>query len=636
MAMPQSASGIQYHNKYGFMPRMDERSSLGRVFGNGVGNHGQTLIRRTPKEMATGIWSFDPRLMRFQDALASELDKELGVGLDDDDFCTNGVHAGWARLRCVAGYMSDPMSYTPADNGFYRESLGLSLGYTPDQRAIATEFWDIIFSRYKPAAIKVPKKSGGGARRYTPDTDWKRDFALFLYESPRFEAMLKCIEDDDWMTLANELEMVFMMYIQKREQIDTPGKPREVFDLQYALTNGREGRKFNANKHVEIDGVSWSEFSATRCRVIHAGPWVINCVLQIISTGHMQMMFEEFPSVFHVSTPDQITSIIDGNHISCGDVKEYDRSMSKDAIDVPHESAAKFWDPRLIKMSRLLYYSAYYAKPLSSKGTQGVFFKDFRRLDVDQVVGGNRSGHAWTSMIAKGNKCVDTLFVFHAMGLAVKGNVLTYLKSQGVINFINNGDDEVVYTPDAGLMFKYKQHRYGKKQDGHYHVDSEVGQGFSGLLLMYKDKENLIYNAVPKVHTSFEKIWINERGIGGVFRAFWPVGIIDRINNQELNPAGRAAWEVHNSLYRKMMAPHFGDFMSIVNTAFEKTKLDARTMQALTAADKDVLESPERIYYKYLESDITPAVYNQVTSKIEHRYFDHIIKSYYGGTINVH
>jgi len=480
-----------------------------------------------------------------------------------------------------------------------------------------------VFSEYVPSHIKVPKKSTSGPRRNTSDADWKRDFALFLYESSRFEEMLKCVEKSDWQTLANELEMLFMMYIQKRDQVDMPGKERIVFDLEYALSNGKKGKSFAADKSVNIDGREWDDFSATRARVIHAGPWVINCVLQIISSGHMLSLFERFPTVFHTSTADDIAKAINGNYVECGDVKEYDRSMSKHAVDTVHDVAERWWDPRIIKMSRLLYYSPYYSRPLDMEGGEGVFVGD-PRLMTEQVVCGNRSGHAWTSLVAKVNKCIDTLFVFDSMGLEVLGHELEYFQSKGAINFINNGDDEIVYTKSEELMKKYKKYRYDGKH-GHYVVESEVGQGFSGLLLR---REGLNYHPTPKIHTAFEKIYTPERSIGGHFRPYWPIGVLERINNQDQSPMGHVAWEIHNRLYHDLLAPHYGSFLSIVNSAMEKMSLQ---IDGLTAVDKDVLEDNDRIHYKYIESDISPEVYERVTSKIPFQFYQHIINSYYGG-----
>jgi len=625
--LPQTQASASYYAKYGYMRRMDARSDLGLVFGNGSGAHSKPLVSRERRELLTDVFSIDPRVMLFQREFTKQLGEQLTPELDSNGMCLNGVHAPWDRMKCVAGWMSTPMSYTPLDNAFYRKELKLTAGYDGVERRIANEFWDIIFSRYKLAHVKVPHKSTSGPRRNTSDATWKRDFALFLYEAPRFEAMLKCVEKDDWQTLANELEMAFMMYIQKRDQIDSVGKERWVFDLMYALTNGEQGEMVLADKSVTIDGRAWEDFSCTRARVIHAGPWVINCVLQIISSGHMQSMFELYPRVFHTSTPDQITAQINGCYFECGDVKEYDRSMSRDAIDVVHDSAERFWDARLVKMSRLLYYSPYYARPLDLNGREGTFVGDFR-LMKSQVVCGNRSGHAWTSLVAKGNKCVDTLIVFYRMGLPVLGKVLTYLKSEGAINFINNGDDEIVYTADKGLLDRYKSLRYSGTV-GHYHVDSEKGQGFSGLLLMFDDAEKLTYKPTPKVHTAFEKIYTPERSIGGNFRPYWPIGILERINNQDANPAGPLAWEIHNKLFHDMLAPHFGSFLSIVGNAMEKVKL--QFTDALTAADRDVLENEDRIHYKYLESDISPDIYKKITSKIDGVIYKHIPKTYYGG-----
>lgn len=610
------------------LPPFVKGGSLSPAFGNGVGNHKKPLITRMGKEVLPAVYSSDSRTLNFLRALSEQLNENLPVDLDKDGFTKTGIHASFDKLRTVSGWMMNPMSYALKDNAAYRKELGLTSGYTDRQRQIATNVWDLIFKNWKPAAVKITKKSSSGPRRFTTDHEWKRDFALYVYESANFEKILKMVDSEDWLTLANEFELLWMTYIQKREQVDTPGKPRQVFDYDYVSSSGKTGYSGPADKKVVIEGRPWDDFSCTRVRLIHAGPWAINCMLSVISSGVMQAMFVNFPTVFHINTGEQIKELVDGHYIYASDVTEYDRSMSKDAISVPHDVCEKYWDPRWVKMSRKLFSSCYYARPLELGGQVGHWVGDPREWN-DEFHMGNKSGHAWTSLIAKGNKVAETLFVFDAMGLNVLGNEETYLKGRGAINLVNNGDDELIYTKDAGLMSKFKELR-SVREVGHYKVDKEDGVGFSGMLMRLDEHLPLVYHPTRRLHTSFEKIYCPERAIGGFMRPYWHIGVTERINMRSSHPRGDIAWGLHDKLYHEMMAPHFGTIINMLINAEQNAPVH---FNSLTSEERDVLEDPDKVHYKFKDGIISDKVLNAIITKIQPEEFEHLVSIYYKGHV---
>lgn len=618
----------EYWNKWPQLPKMSV-GSTSNLFGNGMASHEKPLVTRRAMEMLPGVKSFDPRYLNFMRELSHKLNDAIPIVMDDRGFTTNGVFSTFDKLRTVPGYMMNPMSYMMKHNASYRKDLGLQPGYNAVQRQIAINVWRLVLGSYKPSPIKITKKSAGGVRRNTSDHEWKYAFCEYVFDGDHLETILDLIEKGDWLELANTFEMVFMMYVQKRDQVDTPGKERIVFDLMYALTNGEQGRAFAADKRVVILGQEWADFSATRARVINAGPWVINCVLSMMFTGHMQAMFENYPLTWHVNTEDEIVAGTHGKHIYCGDVKEYDRSMPEEAIDVFHEVLAEFWDPRLSAMSASLYYSAYYSRPLALKGTEGVMVGDFTKFKEKQVVAGNRSGHAATSLIAKTNKVIETLYLFHVMGLRVVGNEHSFLKGKEAIGVINNGDDEVIHSRSAELMESFRAVR-ASLEHSVYIVTPEDGQVYSGKVLMVDKFGGTRYTPVPRLSTAFEKIYNNERPIGGLFRPQWHIGVIERMNSRDAHPLGGVAWEVHDELFHNMMAPHFGSLFSMLSEAITRSGMQ---FDGLSAADRDVLDKPSRIYYKYKDGVVSKKVLETIAINFPYAGFEHVVKARYRGNL---
>lgn len=618
----------EYHDIYGKLKPIDPTHPLKGIFGNGASTHGNPLISRRAVELLPNIYSFDSRVLNFQRELSLELNKHLPVDLDDDLFTRTGVHGTFDRLRCPAGYFQSPMSYTTVDNDHYRHELGLSSGYSERQKAISTEFWKLVWSEAKPASVNVAKLSTGGMRRFTSDAQWKLDYAMWLLQPSRFEKMLECVEAEDWLTLANEFETVYATYIQKRGQVDSPGKVRTVFDLKYALTGGEDGLAFPADKKVVIDGQSYSDFSAVRARVVHAGPWTINCFLQIMSTTAMQSMFDRWPGTFHVNTADEISSVVDGKFIFCSDVTEYDRSMSRDAISLVHDTCLDYWDPRLVKASRRLFHSPYYARPLGLEGNKGTWVRNPCDWE-SEVFAGNRSGHAWTSLIAKGNKVCESLFIIDKI-YPVLGRVQAFLQGKMPMGLVNNGDDEIIWATEKRDIDRFKEIR-SDLSAGHYVVSPEAGQVFSGLMLTRPDPTKNHYVPMSRIQTTFEKIWVPERGIGGMHRKFWPIGMMERISNITKTDSGSEAWDIHMSVYRRLMEPHFGTLVDILVGSASRMDLNP---SALNEKDKAVLEDPTKLHYLYTQDEISSGVLAKITAKLPPQVSETFLSKYYKGHVS--
>jgi len=615
----------EYLQRYGKLPKVGQSDFLNKVFANGPASHASSLITRNSVTLLPGMYSFDRPVLEFQRALSELLNKEFPVDVDADGFTKTGIHTTFDRLRCPAGYFMNPMSYVPVDNANYRQELGLTTGITSKQKAIAEEVWALVFQYAKVSAVNVAKLSSGGMRRFSADTQWKLAFVEWLLEPVRFERMLDAVEREDWETLANDYETCYAMYLQKRGQVDQPGKERTVFDLEYALSGGNKGKPEAADKSVVIDGTKYDDFSAIRARIVQAGPWVINCFLQMVATPLMKSLFDRFPSTFHVNTKEQIKAEVDGRYVFCSDVTEYDRSMSVDDIRIPHDLMKNVFDERIVKASWRLYTSPYYSKPLDLGGKKGVWVGDPRDW-TSQVIAGNRSGHALTSLMAKVNKVIDTLAIIDYM-YPVIGKCKWFLEGKGQIGMVNNGDDEIVWAYTRSDIERFKALRKDLSK-GRYSVSPETGQGFSGLLLV--KQADTVYDPQPKMHTPFEKIWVPERSIGGVHRPFWPIGVIDRINNLVATEQGQRAWDLHMKLYREKLAPIYGDFMTMVTKAHSELPLRG---DQLSTKDREFLEDPNKIHYKFTAEEISPEVLEMTTSKIPLSVVERFLTKYYKGTL---
>lgn len=618
-------SPTEYSSVYKALPRVTQDSPLGALFADGRADHHTPLVSRKSMEVLPGIYSFGADLLRFQREFSIEANAAMKPELDADMFSTNGLHTTFDRLRSPAGYLQTPMSYKTVDNKEIRKELGLTPGYSPRQRAIAEEVWTLVWSEAIAAPVNIPKMSAGGMRRFSKDTQWKMAFAQWIMEPANCERMLTAVESGDWLTLANDFETVYGMNTQKRIQLDDVGKERLANNIEYALSGGRKGRRVPTDKTVVIDNVKYLDFAALRVRVIDAGPWAVNCFLQVVATAAMQSIFERWSDVFHVNTAAEISALIEGKHIYASDVKEYDQSMSADAVDVPFSTMREKYDPRVATAARRLMEAPYFARPLELDGKVGQWILDPRDWS-QKINSGNRSGHAFTSLIAKVNKVIESMFIVDKL-YPLLGHCKRFLEGGFPIRLINNGDDEIVIFDTAVDKKSFLVVR-ADLSAGHYVVTPEVGQGFSGLLMVRTGPTS--YKPSPRVQTPLEKIWIPERSIGGRMRQFWPIGINVRIEALMATDLGRQAWDINMSCYNRILRPTHGPLMDLIARGMADIELP---YAALTEADKEVIIDPAKLHYKYRLSEITPSVLDAISAKIPASIAEHFLRRYYTGVL---
>lgn len=618
-----------YHRRHKPLNRVGPTSNLGELFANGRATHNVSLVDRKPREVLPGIWSFDPPMMHFLEKCVTEWNKKFPVALDAEGFSPTGVHANFDKLLCPAGYLQTPMSAKAVDNGKIREELKLLPGYTLTQRNIAEMLWKLVWSRALPSPVNVPKASAGGMRRFSHDVQWKLDYARWKTEPANYDRYLNYVENQNVWGLANDFEIVFGMYVQKRLQLDSPGRERVANDWLYAKTGGLKGGRAATDKVVDLPGGDWKKWSALRVRVIDAGPWTINCDLQIVASAHMKAMFKLYPDTFHVNTDEQIKAVVDGKYVFCSDVSEYDQSMSKDAIEVVFSTMREYYPEGIVRAAERLYQAPYFAKPLDLDGTPLGWI--LNPMDWSQAMNaGNRSGHAMTSLVAKINKVAETLMVMSHLYPVNALNLEKWLNGDMPMGMVNNGDDEIVWALSRRDLEQFKLLR-ADLSIGHYKVEPEPGMGFSGRLLVKRDPSALVYTPTPRLQTPIEKMYVPERSIGGLLRQYWPVGWFDRIDALHKSDAGRELWDIHNHYFRSMMEPHYGEgWLRKVESAHRKLGVGYAEFSDI---DREILVDPDKLHYKYSESDISnKAVLTMITSNIPADYCAGFLRRYYKGT----
>jgi len=167
---------------------------------------------------------------------------------------------------------------------------------------------------------------------------------------------------------------------------------------------------------------------------------------------------------------------------------------------------------------------------------------------------------------------------------------------------------------------------------GHYLVKEEVGQVYSGFMIIQEKDGVPLYKVRSRLFAGFEKMHVPERSAGSAHRKCWPIGILTRVNQLDpyANPHTAEAWDIVFHHWREIMRPQFGEFMDLITAAVETMPISE---SGLSLADREVLDDPEKIHYKWLPEELSPEVRNMIVNKIPFAEFGHIPASYYNGVI---
>lgn len=583
--------------------------------------HQSPLVTRKPitilpgfGEGDRGVQSFDKAYLRFLDKLTDALNGDASVGVDKDGFQLPGhTHTDFSSFRTVAGYSMTPMSLAPRNNAEFVRSMGLPSDFkNARHRAIFDKFIDSVFGQWKVTSIKTAKLSTAGAPVWTPSARMKREHALFLLANN--EKCRSLFRAKDLRGLAAYAKVVFLLNAGRRDQMDSIGKTRWVFPLDYARTSGKKGEPIKADKRVVIDGVSYGAFSAVRARLFAGAPYSANLMPQIIATGTLHAMFVQYAPTFHCTDAQALIAAIKlGEDMRVADASEYDRSMATFLLKRLFDRARAFWDADVIDWCEHLAFCAYFSRPvgLADPGRPGFDVHGNVNRSVlmgnpfspkDQVYRGNPSGHAWTSLIAKVMMVFDFLATVDDLTHDVLEEMDAYLNHRKMIRTANNGDD-AMFIGEHRLLNQYVSYRFNPEHNpGYFVLAPELGNVWSGYVCERRPEGGFI--AYHRPQSTLGKIICPERSAGSNFRKRPTIGIIDRINNGD-HPYHHRLIEIFFRTWRDEAADTYGGFMDIVNRHHERLNMDA---ERLTAIDIAVLEKPELLHYRYTEEDVSPSV----------------------------
>lgn len=602
--------------------------------------------REGPIEVLPGIMSNDPTFLTFKDVLSRKATEAFPPTVDDlGRVSGNGVRSNMYGIRHVSGYPMLPATMVMSSNEYLRESAGLVNSFQSERdEKIFRAFVRLFFSNLSPRKVKVKKNSSSVAPYFTKD--------VALKEIQMRQALDDCL-DAGALMLKGEFEecwnrfriggAYYTVYRQQASDvIDLVGaefvaKERKVSDLLHALSGGRKGRNYPANKNFgnEVDFNVPNGFFRARQRSAQGGPLGTNSPLMVVATAVRERIYRDFAYSFHHTTRMSLEADFQQLKLMiAADVSSHDIYWPHFPLEVVRDELIKMgFDERYVA---LMYYKSKLPSYVTGVGP-----------DVPNVLNGDWRNPSNTGGLPSGNAFTDIegtiwmAFVYflimadHTYPQLLKSVrsdedaemvVSDFLQGKLPIKMKNKSDDAILGWSDPALVpsaleLQSKMER-GEQVSPYMIVSYEHGGAFLGNVLLYDSARNpatlkLIGNANSMIVNEFSPEYGVYNGHGNRAAAKRPYGGLAWLTMHE-NYGTCPVYHAMRELVERVWSDTFGFSYSLFRKEWaEKDQMDlARNVREqsnitsldLTAIDVEVLMDPSRAEWKYSDHDVSASV----------------------------
>lgn len=614
-------------------------------------------------EIMPGFLSDSPEVIDFLDKTIDTLSaiydgKDV---LDDGTVGRSGVHEPFDRYKTVSGYSMKPMSFTTVDNKSIRTEKGLPNEWRrPRDKELFEQLCHLFFREIKFKNIKTNRISTSGFPEFETAYEKKIEWIDEILQSNNIDAVMKKVRLHDLRGLLVDHNLVIASAVNKRRQDDLQSKIRLVVDYEYAVTSGREGRRFAANKEVILrDGSVVDGFSAQRIRPVKGSPIRLTALLQPFAAGVRASIADRFAFNFkHTTDEDSAEKLNRYGHLCSTDYTEFDSTYPGFMRESMLKVMEFYFDPAIIELARLSFASPYfqpavYALPANATEEQAAALEKSdpgrwvgNPLDINDFIfnSGIVSGNPFVDIEGKLGGTFDSMVKFDYILGDMDKRLEAWLSGRDpLIANRNQGDDNQALSSDLELIKRFSEVTLakdeGKKDDNgvapykysYFAADLEKGHVFTGkITTWYNDRgdrgDKLI--VIPRVG-GFLRWFTHERGINAITREFWPIGFFERQSIYGLNPAWGDVWREASQQWTKSTGTSLETLAAKAYNASTMPKVNVKTL-----ADLEVLLDPQKLSWFFTDDDaVSPNVraifegspnVNQVEQYVAKYYRGHI------------
>jgi hypothetical protein len=600
-----------------------------------------------PIEYIDGHMSNDPLDLKVMDEFSRRAMKNprLAESVDSEGrVFGNGVRSNWYGIRHVNGFPMQPATWPLAHNEHLRAESGLANDFTQEwHRRAFRALIKLFFTGLEPTAVKLRNGSSSCAPFFTTKMAEKIDILSYSLES---------MEKAGKLMLAGEHGTAWKLYhiggfyyiVYRRQSSDkidlTNGvwiaKDRPVADFEFAISSGRRGSYSPSSKRLPDYLNAPEGFFRERNRTAQGAPLGTNGPLMVIAHPIRKRIYDRYAFTFHHTTrEEQQKSLREAKFLIAADVASHDQFwpsfILEETVSVMKDIGLPEWWVEIYRSKSKL---PMYVTDVSP--TEGnVMIGDLNNPNLSV---GLPSGNAFTDL--EGTMLMTWVYFIIMVEHTLPGLISSmstdeatlqimdqFLQGKLSIRLKDKSDDALLYWADEALV-PLAQKLQQKMQDGeqvspYMTVGYEHGGAFLGNILLYPaDKDPAKMVLIGNILSFITNQLSPEYGVQS--------GVKDRSRVQRPFPG--LAWESIHDVYGS--SPVFGDVLELLEACwydvfgesyihFRDNLLErdrkrlahfVRTMRlksgldSLTEMDHEVLASPDKLHYKFAESDISADV----------------------------
>lgn len=598
---------------------------------------------REPGFPFPGIISVDPRNDLYSYEYAMLASEQWKPQVDEQGFAgPTGVVKDFSALLTATGCKMSAANAPLTDRTSTLDALGYATDFvSPRHKRIARALHKAMFGRRVLAPFKFPVRSSttlpsGFAG---PGSQVQKQH-MCRTNLQQADKILDWVMRKDMHALFAEAGILFAAVPGERAQPegvkdilggDMTPKARKVSDQEYAITGGKKGKRYDADKTLVTQGIFGCKYMlGARIRTIYAVCGEISYFLTPFLVGCRANYFEEFGYTWHHTTADQIyDGIKDFESIIGLDVTLMDQNMPKFFLDYHADWLEDYWDPRVAQLVRWLNGIPYFAPQLTAGGKPYWAGNpmDPSTFNIDVGLSSGRSDNPdlgkWYMTSVYFCLVDDYLHDLLEQGANDDESIMTVLKGgHKVFGLKDMGDDAIL-----GLRAGYSElatkmradlteaGESGKAGLSPYAIlDVEKGVAFLGNVIL-KDATGKLIRPIPNPVTFLVNRHCPERSVNTGYQQYWMHGYLAAMEHYsragsiigELDRMGEELWRKH---FPGVPTPG-----QMANMARRQRPLPLG--DTLSEVDMEVLLDPSKLFYKFGDQDVSPSIDALFRSTIE-------------------
>lgn len=594
------------------------------------------LTQNAPQQFAPslngdrGIWTDDARFMAAQIELSQLLTELAPKVVDERGFADSTAMIGdFYSLRNRAGTYMNPITIPTMTNESVCNDLNLAERFLSTRDAqIFHALHHYMFRTIVPAPMSMRKKASSGAPYFTSSVEEKKK-SLAVFNEYSGDILTR-FHGGDLASLYADYGLFFATYMGVRTQPDTVvmkdgrffPKPRDVNDEEYSRTGGKSGRRFEADKRVfNAQGAEVPGIFAMRRRSVYAYPAMYNYFLTQFFTPLRAFYLNDAEFTFKHRSPETIAEKLRPfSSVRGFDVKQFDQSIRAWLLDEFVADFDGFIRPEVSMFLRQVMRQPLYMphpEVVNASGRARDPFKfnpcfgdpfDLSSFTLDV---GLPSGIGPNPDMGKFFMTFAYLVLldrhFHDV---LEVGIQTILQGRhDRYALLDMGDDAVLATNDDSLWATIENLTTADKTF-YVRIEPEDGISFLGNVL-YKNRSGVL-KATSNMVTYVRNRLCPEFGVQHWSRRdFCGSGWYEGKQHYSTAPLFGIIQNAWDDTWRK----HFGEGLDVRFFA-ARNEERRRGVPTLTDADFQVLENPDKLYYRFNIEEIHPWVLDNLVGVV--------------------